>query len=202
AAVAPEVETELAKALERASKLERIAWRIGAKVEQGSISIDGRSAVCVVPCVVDVIPGDHVVKLDADGIVPAAKMVRADAGARELALEIRSAPPELAGAQWTARYASSTEIESAASVRLLATALRAQRLVLVAAEPQLRGLRLKGVFSIDGRVAARAERTIEAGEVEEQSWLLVRDLLVEGRIVEPAPPLVHRPPFWKPIPTA
>jgi hypothetical protein len=80
-------------------------------------------------------------------------------------------------------------------VRLLARAVRARRLVLLTSERWSRGNHLSGVLAVDGRVAARAERRQE-GPASDAAVELVRDLLVQARLLEPAPGLLERPFFW------
>jgi hypothetical protein len=78
---------------------------------------------------------------------------------------------------------------------LLAQAVRARRLALVAADAERRGVRLRAVLSVDGEVAARAAR--EATEnVESASRELLRELLVLGEVVEPAPSVLESPWLW------
>src|SRR5207249_3731017 len=81
------------------------------------------------------------------------------------------------------------EIDSAPSVRLVSKALRAPRLLLLVAEREAAGTRLRGTAAIDGDVAARAERVSDPAG-------LVRDLLVRSRVVEEPAPLYRRPLFW------
>ncbi len=74
-------------------------------------------------------------------------------------------------------------------MRLLTTALRASRLVMVTAEEGAGGM-LQGVLAVDGSVTARAQRP--AGELGG----LMEDLLVRGKIFEERVPLYKRPLLW------
>jgi hypothetical protein len=73
-------------------------------------------------------------------------------------------------------------------MRLLSTSLRAPRLVVLAVDPALPN-RMRGALAIDGVLTVRAEREVDAEG-------LMRDLLVRGQVVEEAPPLYKRWPFW------
>lgn len=192
--VSPTVETILARGLREAADAPRVPVRITADVSPASVSVDGRGAACGVPCALDLAPGDHVVRLDADGAVPAIKLVRAAAPASELRVTTTAAAPELAAWQWTARYAARGDVESAASLRLLSTALRAQRLAVIVAEGD--PVRLRGVLANGGEIVARAERKAVpmAGAVAAGNGVL-HDLLLKGNVLERRP-LVKRWEFW------
>ena len=96
--------------------------------------------------------------------------------------------PELAAMQWRRRTSQGAALDSEGSMRLLSTSLRAPRLLVVATEPA-DPKTLRGALSVDGVLKARAERE---GDPEG----LVRDLLVRGQVIEEAPPLYKRWPFW------
>lgn len=89
----------------------------------------------------------------------------------------------------------SPAIDSADSVRMLARAVRAQRLVLVTADGD-DALRLGGVLSIDERIAARSQRDTTLDELPKVAPALLEDLLVEGQIAARPKPLVRRWGFW------
>jgi hypothetical protein len=95
------------------------------------------------------------------------------------------ADPALAISQWSARRAAGDEVDSGRSARLLATALRAPRLLLLTSGD---GGLVRGALAIDGVVQARGER--------DDVPALVRDLLVRARVMEPSMPLWKRWPFW------
>jgi hypothetical protein len=110
---------------------------------------------------------------------------------------VRPAPPELAARQWHERYAGAADTDSDPSLELLARALRIPRLVLMTGDPVAadRPHRLRGALAVDGLVVARAERRgAPAGEAPG----LLRDLLVRGQLLEPAPPWYRRKSFWIP----
>jgi hypothetical protein len=86
-------------------------------------------------------------------------------------------------------------VDSAASVRLLARAVRARRLALVAAGEERSGVRLRAVLGVDGAVAARALRE-PSGDLESASRAVLRELLVLGDVVEPAPSILESPWLW------
>jgi hypothetical protein len=200
--VAPEVEVTIAQAVREVAEKPKTSLRVTAgNMAAGhdpdvSVSIDGRATGCVTPCVLDAAPGDHVVGVEADGIVPEARRVRVDAGGAAVAFQTVRASPELAARQWSARYARSAAVDSSPSVRLLALAVRAPKLAFLAADGG-RTARLRGVLAVDGAVDARVERlALERGDEERETPALLRELLVRGKVLEPAPRLYERAPFW------
>ena len=130
--------------------------------------------------------GDHVVRLSADGYSPAWRVVSTQDTSAAFTLE--PASPELAATQWRNRTARGEPLDSEASVRLLSTSLRAPRLLVVSTDPAAPWT-MRGALAVDGVLKARAERE---GDAEG----LIRDLLVRGQVVEEAPPLFKRWPFW------
>src|SRR5262249_61838004 len=100
------------------------AFRVAARAV---VALDGRAAVCTAPCTVDVHPGDHVVRVEADGFAPEIRRARAAAPSTELAVHLGPAPPDVAAAQWTSRYADSPAIDSAGSGGVLPGAARSRR---------------------------------------------------------------------------
>jgi hypothetical protein len=138
-----------------------------------------------------------VVRVDAEGRQRAVQVISAKGPELAVAFTTRPASPELAASQWTTHYgASSANLDSAGSLRLLSTALRAPRLVLLNAEAESDGYRLRGALAINGRAAARTERQAELKALPGMTEGVLRDLLVQGRVVEPAPPLYRRRDFW------
>lgn len=202
---APEVESLLASAAQHVAAAPRVPLAVRFDVEPGAtfrvaaravVALDGRAAVCTAPCTVDVHPGDHVVRVEADGFGPEIHRVRAAAPSAELVAHLNPAPPEVAAAQWTSRYADSPSVDSAVSVGLLAVATRSRSLAVVAAEPTPKGSRLFGVLALDGGVAARAERSAGRDEdLPDVAPALVRDLLLRGQLI-PETPIYKRPLFW------
>lgn len=195
-AAAPEVEAVLAQAGREAAAAPRAALRVTADAPGAAVSVDGRPGLCAAPCTISRRPGDHVIRLEADGVVPEVRVIRLDAGGATVELRTTAASPELAARQWTARYARGPALDSAPSARLLSRALSARRLVLIVAERGPKP-RLRGVLILDGEVAARAERVAGSAEaVAGAAPGLLRDLLLRGDLMEPAPPLYKRPAFW------
>ena len=172
-ATSPEVEAVLAGAQREVAGRKTVPLRITADLGGARVEVDGGARVCVTPCTVDLFPGDHVVAVSDFRTEPA--------------------PPELAAEQWTERFAGGTALDSAESLRLLARAVRAPRLILVTVEPT----RLRGAFAVDGILAGASERIRrDAGALPGEAPALVRDLLVRGRLLEPATPLYKRTWFW------
>jgi len=206
ASAVPEVEALIAAAGQRAADRPRVPIAITAEADPGAsfrfapravVSIDGRTTVCTAPCTLDVLPGDHVIRVEADGFTPEIRRVRAQVPGSEIAVRLGPAPPEVAAVQWTARYAGGPSVDSAASVGLLAVATRSRRLALVAAEPSPKGTRLFGVLAIDGGVASRAERSGAAdSDLADTAPALLRDLLLRGELLPSEPPLYKKPLFW------
>ena len=202
---APEVEALLASSAQRVGAAPRVPLQVRFDVEPGAafrvaaravVALDGRAAVCSAPCTVDVHPGDHVVRVEADGFAPEIRRVRAAAPTAELAVHLNPAAPEVAAAQWTSRYADSPSVDSAVSVGLLAVATRSRSLAVVAAEPTPKGSRLFGVLALDGGIAARAERGADRDEdLPDVAPALVRDLLLRAQLIAETP-LYKRPLFW------
>lgn len=181
----PDVETLLARTISQVSAAPLRKVRVESTPSGAAVELDGRPAACTTPCSVDVLAGTHVLRLSADGYTPAWRVV-ADAALPAVTLE--AASPELAATQWRARLQRGDAFDSEVSVRLLSSALRAPRLAVVASDA-LAPKTLRGALAIDGVLTTRAERE---GDVEG----LVRDLLVRGKVVEEAPPLYKRWPFW------
>jgi len=186
--VSPEVETVIAKAYTQAAAMKTIPLSVSGTAD-ARVELDGRPTGCTTPCTLEVLEGAHVVRLDADGYESEVKLVRAAAPKAAVDAQLAAAAPELAAAQWSARYRTAPDADGARSVRLLSTALRSARLVMVTAEEGAGGM-LQGVLAVDGAVAARAERP--AGELAG----LMDDLLVRGKIIEAQVPLYKRPLLW------
>ncbi|MFH0903421.1 MAG: PEGA domain-containing protein, partial [Pseudomonadota bacterium] len=198
-AVSPEVESAVARAMMASAGLSRRPLRIAADAPGAMVAVDGIPAVCAVPCTVDLMPGDHVVRLEGDGIVAESRLVRVESGGTDVKLVTTPAPPALAADQWKRRYSGTPVVDSAASIRLLARAVRGRRLVLLSAEQQVGAIRLRGVLAVDGLVACREERVVKSGvssTLDGEAEALIRGLFVQGRILEPAPPFYRQPTFW------
>ena len=189
----PEVEAVLAAAIRASGEAPRASVAIRAS-RTAAVSVDGRRPGCETPCTVDLPPGDHVVRVTADGYVPAWRLVRVEGDGAEVDFELDDAPPDLAARQWAERWIGHPRLDSASSVELLARATRARRLVLLQATAEDGGPRLRGVLTVDGRVVARGARS--GDDVEGETRGLLRDLLVEGGAIEPAPEIWESPWLW------
>jgi hypothetical protein len=143
------------------------------------------------------LPGDHLVALDAEGYLPVARRV-AVKERTQVKLEATPAPPEVAAEQWRARYGGSPWLYSEPSTRLLARAIAARHLVLVNVEGA-GPLRLRGTLATDGTVRAQAERVAGPAKLDVEARRLLRDLLVTGKVFEPARPIYKRAAFWVPL---
>lgn len=193
----PEVGRVLVKGAEAGAARARTMLRITSDFSPARISLDGRFGVCTAPCSLEVLEGRHVVRVDAEGRQLAVQVISAKGPELAVPFTTRPASPELAASQWAAHYgASSADLDSAGSLRLLSTALRAPRLVLLTAEAERDSYRLRGALAIDGRAAARTERQAELEVLHGTAEGILRDLLVQGQVVEPAPPLYRRRDFW------
>jgi hypothetical protein len=189
--VSPEVEAVIAQELKRASQLRPTRLAVEADAE-ASVELDGRPAGCTTPCTLDVLEGSHVLHLTAEGRESATRVVRAETPSSKASFALTPAPPELAAAQWSSRYAQAADVDGARSMQLLATAVRASRLVLLDLEAGAQG-RQQAVLAVDGTIAARAERV---GSVSSEVAGLVQDLLVRGQLIEAEVPLYKRPLLW------
>lgn len=181
----PDVEALLARTISSVSATPMRKVRVESTPSGASVEVDGRPAACTTPCTVDVLAGAHVVRLSVDGYTPAWKLVAEEAPP---AFTLEAASPELAATQWRARLQHGDAFDSEASVKLLSSALRAPRMAVVTSEAAAPKT-LRGALTIDGVLTTRAERE---GDAEG----LMRDLLVRGKVVEEAPPLYQRWPFW------
>jgi hypothetical protein len=193
----PEVEALLGRALKEAAGLGKLTIEVDAPPLRAGVALDGRSGACVTPCSLDVLPGEHLIALDAEGYLPVARLV-AVKQRTQVKLEATPAPPEVAFAQWSARYGGSPWLYSEPSTRLLARAFAARRLVLVNAEGTGE-LRLRGTLATDGVVSAQAERVARSANLDTESRRVLRDLLVSGKVFEPAKPIYKRAVFWVPL---
>ncbi len=184
--VSPEVEAVIAKAFGQVAAMKPVPFSVGG-TKEASVELDGRPTGCTTPCSLEVLEGLHVVRLNADGHESAVRPVRVEAPRGQVDVELPPAAPELAAAQWSARYKNASDVDGARSVRLLSTALRASRLIMLTAEEGAGG-KLQAVLATDGAVTARAERSELDG--------LLNDLLVRGQVIEASVPIYKRPLFW------
>jgi hypothetical protein len=193
----PEVGRVLVKGAEAGAARARTTLRVTSDFGPAQVSLDGRFGVCMAPCSLEALEGRHVVRVDAEGRQLAVQVISARGPELPVAFITLPASPELAASQWTTHYgASSANLDSAGSLRLLSNALRAPRLVLLSAEAEQDGYRLRGALAMEGRAAARTERQAETEALNETVEGVLRDLLIQGHVVEPAPPLYRRRDFW------
>ncbi|MEM7154249.1 MAG: PEGA domain-containing protein [Myxococcota bacterium] len=194
-AVTPEVEAVLGRAMVTVSQRAPATLALQTEPSRATVSVDGRPSSCTSPCDLDLPAGDHVVRVHATGSQPLVQRIKVPATGTTETLTLTPAPPVEVARQWSTRYAGSPAIDSAHSVRLLARAVRAQRLLLVTAEGD-QGVELRGVLAIDDRIAARTERQAAHEELPTVAPALLEDLLVQGEVLAPPKPLVRRWGFW------
>lgn len=183
ASLTPDVEALLARAI-TSTPAATLSVSVTSVPAGASVAVDGRPGACTAPCTVNLVPGAHVVHLSADGYTPAWRVTTGELP--EVTLE--PASPEVAAAQWRRRIERGDAIDGELPVRLLSTALRTPRLAVFTADPAAPKT-LRGALAVDGVLVTRATR-------EDDVEGLVRDLLVRGKVVEEAPPLYRRWPFW------
>ncbi len=179
----PDVEALLSRTVAELHSRPAKKLQVASTPAGATVDLDGRRAACTTPCTMELPEGAHVVTVSADGYTPLSRAVTADAD-----FTLVTAEPELAATQWAARRERGDAVDSDASLRLLSTSLRAPRLLVLATDPASPRTQ-RGALLVDGVLAARAERE---GDTEG----LLKDLLVRGRVVEEAPPLYKRWPFW------
>lgn len=182
----PDVEALLARAFTQVGERQVKRVNFTSVPEGATVELDGRPGACITPCGMELLAGGHVVRLSADGYSSAWRAISTEDAAAAFSLE--AAPPELAATQWHRRTVRGEALDSEASVRLLSTSLRAPRLLVVSTDPASPRT-LRGALAVDGVLKVRAERE---GDAEG----LVRDLLVRGQVIEEAPPIYKRWPFW------
>ena len=168
--------------------------RVRGRFPEGTVTLDG-NASCSPPCAFDVPPGDHVLRLDADGLAPSVRTVRVQGDAADVDFDPDPAGPSVAAAQWNARYRGSATVESAASVRLLARALRRPHLALIVAERQGEEVSFRGAFVQDEEVRRRAAGQGGVSDVDPAVGRLLAALLVD-HLPRPAPPFYEEAWFW------
>ncbi|MCU0695735.1 MAG: PEGA domain-containing protein [Myxococcaceae bacterium] len=184
-AMTPEVETLLTAAARTIDAEPLVPLVVQSPIAGAAVAFDGRPGACIVPCRMELRRGVHVVEVSADGYSPRTAVVSVAAPGAETSLALEVAEPALAMAQWAARQAAGDEVDSGRSARLLSTALRAPRLLVLTTGD---GGLVRGALAIDGVVLARGER--------DDVPALVKDLLVRGKVFEPSVPLWKRWPFW------
>ncbi|MFO0678366.1 MAG: PEGA domain-containing protein [Polyangiaceae bacterium] len=194
----PDVETMLVRARQTVTAAASVTAEFVHPPFRGDVFVDGVRA-CTTPCSVDLRPGGHVFVFEAEGFAPEVRSVRVDksaVGANAIRFAPALASPELASAQWARLYARSPLADGTASMRLLSRAVRAPRLAFVDVDGG-EASRLRGALAESGAVTARGERTgTSARAGAELTVPLLRDLLVQGKVTEPAPKLWASPWFW------
>jgi hypothetical protein len=180
------------------SKITIVAAAKTPAPDGAGVVIDGARR-CPLPCVVDLVPGDHVLRLDALGVAPDARIHRTD-GAATIELPVRAADPRAAASQWHRRFgtAKPDELSSPGAAALLRQATRAERLAVVTYASGPSGA-VFGRLVDDGSTLATVRRGLGDDEraVGATASALVDQLLVDARLLPPRrPPLVRRWWFW------
>jgi hypothetical protein len=191
ASMSPRAEQLLAQAVVDASSLERAELQIETEPAGAAVRVDGRDTTCRSPCSVELARGEHVVAASLDGREDAHALADAPRDA-PLAIALAPAQPDVAAAQWRARYAA--EIESAGSLRLLQTAVRDRRVLLVVGTGDGSSLRLRAALAVDDAQPLHVERVVRADAPEDARGLL-RDILSSGGIIPPRS-IAEEPLFW------
>ena len=173
APIAPDIEAVIGEAIVAAgnAKTQPVAVRgtPGAR-----LAVDGRPPGCALPCTVDLIAGDHVLAVTADGFTPAHQVVRVP-DSRDVALPQLPAAPALAQAQWRARGGATDAI----GARLIAE---------LSGEPRVAVLRgASGALIVDGALAATAS--------DRDPQRLLRELAYGAGVLR-RPSVWQRPWFW------
>jgi hypothetical protein len=175
----------------------RVKVTIAAEARDAAVVIDGAHR-CPIPCGVDLVPGDHVLRLDDLGARGDARIHRVDKPAT-IELPVIPAEPAVAAGQWTQRFGSGgpDEISSPSSAALLRQAIGSERLVVMTFASGPSG----AVFGrlVDGRATLAAVRRGFTNDraVGGTANALLDDLLVEAKLLPPPqPPLARRWWFW------
>ena len=129
----------------------------------------------------DLVPGDHVLAVSADGFADAHRQLRITDRA-EITLAQPPADPALAAAQWRARAGRGLPALDAIGARLIAR-LGEPRVAVLTGDPATRS----GALIIDGAIAASASAASDA--------TLLRELAYEAGVLH-RPTLWQRPWFW------
>ncbi|MCC6996274.1 MAG: PEGA domain-containing protein [Deltaproteobacteria bacterium] len=182
--ISPEVEARIAAAAPR----QQHTLTIASSSTGARVLVDGRWRGCVTPCKLDVAAGDHVIAVEADGFMPASRILRVDT-ASTVEFDLAPASPTVAAQQWLRRHGAG-DLEGTTALNLLAIAVRARTMVLLVVDRRERG-RLRGVLTSDGLVLARGEASWGSAQPRD----LVRDLLLRAQLLAP-PPLYKRAGFW------
>lgn len=181
-AVAPDVEQLIGAAVAAAGTAPR--HRLAVDGETGArLSIDGRPAGCALPCTLDVSGGEHVLAVEADGFMPASRLVRSP-DLQEVTLAQEPASAQLAAQQWRARIGRGLPATDALGVALITKLAGHQRIALLRG-----GTRLEGALIVGGALRAQAVHDRAQGPA------LVRELAFDGGVLQ-RPAVWQRPWFW------
>jgi hypothetical protein len=181
-AVSPDVEHVFGDAIAAAGKAQRTQLAISG-VAGARLSIDGRVAVCALPCSIDLAPGDHVLAGEADGYQPASRSVRIP-DVKQIAIAQQAAPADLAATQWRARVGRGLPPADVTGATLIGKLAKQSRVAYVQGDT-----RLTGSLIVDGKLAATATRDRGMGAA------LVRELAYDGGVLQ-RPKLWQKPWFW------
>lgn len=170
--------------------------RVVGDYAHARVRLDGGESVCEPPCGFDVPPGDHVVSLRADGLAPASRRVRVGAEGASVRFDAEAADPATAASQWNRRYRGTPGVESVASLRLLAMALRRPHLAVLLTERRGDAVQIRAAF-VEDRGLERRSSVLAAGgqHVDDAVGTLLADLLVD-HLPPPPTPLWEEPAFW------
>jgi hypothetical protein len=179
-AVAREAEDLIVAAIAKASAAPRAKLTVTG--EPGArASVDGKPAMCVVPCPLDLAPGDHVIAVESDAHEPAWKLVRVPE-VTTIAIAQQPATAARASSQWRARIGRGLPATDATGASLLSLAARQSRVAYLHG-----GRELTGSLIVDGKL--RASGTGPDGPQ------LMRELAYDGGLLQ-RPKFYQRPWFW------
>lgn len=160
-----------------------------------ALALDGLPVDCQTPCTLRVRPGVHVLTATLDGHDPATAVVDASTDVAR-ALPLTPAAPEAIAAQLRARLRRGGAGDDPVTLALAAAAVRAPRVLVVVPSEVGGAVRLIGALVDRGAVLARAETRTPVATLGDASARLARELLLQARVIAPAPPVWRRWPFW------
>jgi hypothetical protein len=192
----PRVEAMIQDAVTQRDEDARATVSFTSEPTGAEIAIDGESAACATPCELALLSGEHVVHAALDGrIAESERVVLAAGSTTAWHAALAEAPPDVALAQWSARYARSGDVDSWPSLDLLGLALRTRELVFVSASQVDETLLLRAALTVDDVRPLRAERRVDLADGRAGMRALLLDLFREGGITPPTP-LYEEPLFW------
>jgi hypothetical protein len=180
--VPAELERLLGAAITAAGKAPRAPLAVTGVVG-ARLAIDGRPGGCALPCTVDVAPGDHVVAVEADGYMPAWRLVRSPDVAT-VALAQDAASPQLAALQWRARIGRGLPATDATGAALVARLAGDRRVAVLHGDTSL-----TAAMVVDGALAASVTRP--RGDAP----TALRELAYDSGVLH-RPSIYQRPWFW------